>query len=77
MHGEEEHLFSQGYTVYCESLDQNRTGLNWMMLREELTSFSALIWFEVFQKKAKIFKNFYIHLTGLNEAMKLHLHSVY
>lgn len=38
----EEHLYSQGY-IYCESLDENRSGLNWMVLKEELTSFSALI----------------------------------
>lgn len=55
MHGKEEHLYSQGY-ILRESLDQNRAGLNWMMLKEELTSFSALIWFEAFEKKV----NFYI-----------------
>ncbi len=57
MHAEEEHLYSQGYILW-ESLDQNRTGLNWMMLKEALTSFSALIWFEVFWKKVNILKTF-------------------
>lgn len=55
MHAEEEHMYSQGYILW-ESLDQNRTGLNWMMLKEELTSFSALIWFEVFWKEGEDYK---------------------
>lgn len=69
---EEEHLYSQGYILW-ESLDENRTGLNWMVLKEELTSFSALIWFEVFWKESKDF--FFLNFTVIffDYATKVHL----
>lgn len=62
--------------MYWESSDQNRTGLNWMMLKEASTSFPALIWSKVFWKEVKIFKNFYVQYGCFNDVIGFHLQSV-
>lgn len=62
--------------MYSESSDQNRTGLNWMMLKEASASFPALIWSKVFWKEVKIFKNFYIQYSCFNDVIGFHLQRV-
>lgn len=73
MHAVEERSCSQGsVTRERESLDQNRTGLNWMMLREASASFPRL---DVIQRVLKEgFKTF--SAGSFNSAIKFHLRNV-
>lgn len=75
MHAVEECSCSQGsVTRDRESLDQNRTGLNWLMLREASASFPRLDVIRSVLKDGEGFKTF--RAGSFNGAIKFHLRNV-